>query len=402
MLFSGIDWASDHHDLLVMGPDGQVLRKSQVAHSAEGFESLREQLGQLHAASGEIAIAVEMHAGPLILWLVDQGYQVFGINPRASNRARDSLSPSGAKDDQRDAFALAEFVRSKYALLRPLRAENPTTRTLRRFVRLREDLVEERTVQKQQLGAHLRQFAPELDQLLSPFRTEWSLEFLLQFPTMPRLKAAKPSQIRRLAKKHRMSGASLEALLALQKKPALPVPDDLDAPFAMEVEHRAHAIRHLDQAIEAIEQKIEVLLSRHPDANIIESLPSGGATTRGALWSGIESGALMCHNADELASCWGAAPITVQSGMRRSVRMRRACDQTQKQYLLWFAWATSRREDCWAKEFYDRKREDGMGHFSALRAVGRRWVRILWALFTTKTCYDESRVRRMACAPATT
>src|SRR5579883_3584248 len=38
MLYVGIDWASDHHDLAALSPEGQQLLKARVPHSAEGFQ----------------------------------------------------------------------------------------------------------------------------------------------------------------------------------------------------------------------------------------------------------------------------------------------------------------------------------------------------------------------------
>lgn len=400
MLFVGIDWASDHHDVAALAPGGEQLLKARVAHSAEGFQGLQEHLAKLGVPPAEIAVAVEMHEGPLVLWLLDQGYVVYGINPKMADRARDRISASGAKDDNRDALSLADFVRTQTVRLRPLRAEDPATGLLRQYVRLREDLVQERTAHKQRLSAHLTQYAPELCSLLSPFRTEWGHQLLLQFPTMKRLQSAKPSQLRSLARKHRMAASSLEAILQIHQKPALPVPDYLDAPHAFEVEHRVRAIEELDRAIDELDGKIDDLISKHPDANLIQSLPSGGPATRGALWSGLEHGFQMCRSADELAARWGAAPVTFQSGKSSSVRQRRACDHTQTQYLLWFSFATSRRKDCWASEYYQRKRAEGCGHYGALRCVARRWVRILWALFTKKSTYNEASVRRAAGATA--
>jgi len=402
MLYVGIDWASDHHDLAALSPQGEQLLKARVPHSAEGFRGIEDHLAGLGVPPAEIAVAVEMHEGPLVLWLLDRGYRVYGINPRMADRARDRLSSVGAKDDARDALSLGDFLRTQAARLRPLRAEDPATGLLRQYVRLREDLVQERTAHKQRLGAHLQQYAPELYELLSPFRTDWGRALLLQFPTMKRLQAAKASQVRALSRKHRMAPSSLEAVLEIQKRPALPVPEYLDGPHAMEVEHRMRAIEELDRSIDELDRKIEDLIDNHPDANLIQSLPSGGAATRGALWSGLEHGTQTCRTPDELAARWGMAPVTFQSGKSRSVRQRRACDHTQTQYLLWYSFATSRRKDCWASEYYQRKRQEGCGHYAALRCVGRRWVRILWALFTKKTSYDEMTVRRLAGAPSIT
>jgi transposase len=263
-------------------------------------------------------------------------------------------------------------------------------------VRLREDLVQERTAHKQRLGAHLQQYAPELYALVSPFSTRWTLELMLAYPTMKRLQAAKLSELRRFARKHQVL-TKQEALFALKDVTPIPVPDCLDAPHAFQVQHDARAIQELDRTVAELDRKLAELIRNHPDANIIESLPGGRAPTRGAIWSGLESDVSMCQDADELAARWSAVPVTIKSGKSRyAVRLRRACDHTQRQYMLWFSWTTSKLKDCWAHEYYQRKRDEGSRHYEALRCVARRWIRILWSLFTRKTKYDEATVRRAA------
>lgn len=400
MLFVGIDWASDHHDISALAPDGHELLKARVPHTGEGFESLAAKLAELGVAAPEIAVAVEMHEGPLVIWLLDQGYQVYGINPRTAGHARDRLSASGAKDDKRDALSLADFLRTSLPRLRPLCSQDPTTAQMRHYVGLREDLVQERTSHKQILSGHLMQYAPELEQLLSPFRGRWTQELLIKFPTMKRIRAAKRSRIRAAVGKGRISSEKMEALMKILKTRPIPVPDYLDAAHALEVQYRVRAIQHLDEAVAEVDKRLRELISSHPDSNIVESLPVQGAATIGGLLSGLKEGMQMYRNANELAAYWGAAPVTIQSGKNRNVRKRQACNQTQRQSLLWFSFMTSHKDDCWAHEYYQRKRSEGCKHYTALRCVGRRWVRILWALFSQKKTYDESVVRRMAHAPS--
>jgi hypothetical protein len=44
--------------------------------------------------------------------LMEQGFAVFSINPKQLDRFRDRYSPAGAKDDRRDAFVLADSLRT--------------------------------------------------------------------------------------------------------------------------------------------------------------------------------------------------------------------------------------------------------------------------------------------------
>ena len=40
MLYVGIDWASDHHDVCLTNDSAQTLAAFRIAHGSEGFERL--------------------------------------------------------------------------------------------------------------------------------------------------------------------------------------------------------------------------------------------------------------------------------------------------------------------------------------------------------------------------
>ena len=53
--------------------------------------------------------------------------------------------------------------------------------------------------------------------------------------------------------------------------------------------------------------------------------------------------------------------------------------------------ANASRATCeWAQAYYERKRQEGHSHASALRCLGKRWLKILWRLWQDGTKYDES------------
>ena len=53
------------------------------------------------------------------------------------------------------------------------------------------------------------------------------------------------------------------------------------------------------------------------------------------------------------------------------------------------AFASLRRSP-WAKEFYDTQRARGKSHHAALRALGNRWLEVLWHCLTHGVPYDET------------
>ncbi|MGA3151963.1 MAG: helix-turn-helix domain-containing protein [Streptosporangiaceae bacterium] len=54
-------------------------------------------------------------------------------------------------------------------------------------------------------------------------------------------------------------------------------------------------------------------------------------------------------------------------------------------------WAfASLRRSAWAREFYDAQRARGKNHHAALRALGNRWLEVLWHCLTKNVPYDEA------------
>ena len=65
----------------------------------------------------------------------------------------------------------------------------------------------------------------------------------------------------------------------------------------------------------------------------------------------------------------------------------------------------SLRRSGWAKEFYQAKRDRGNSHNAALRALGNRWLEVLWHCLHKRVHYEEAvhtanRNRAMSSHPA--
>ena len=86
----------------------------------------------------------------------------------------------------------------------------------------------------------------------------------------------------------------------------------------------------------------------------------------------------------------GQAPVTRRSGKSDFVVARRLA---HNRYLgdAVHQWAfCSLQQSSWAREFYDHKIATGKSHHNALRALGNRWLEILWHCLTKGVLYDEA------------
>jgi hypothetical protein len=56
VVFLGLDWAKDHHDVVAVDGDGALILKMRIEDSAEGWQSLGEKLAEC-AGPREVSMA---------------------------------------------------------------------------------------------------------------------------------------------------------------------------------------------------------------------------------------------------------------------------------------------------------------------------------------------------------
>ena len=84
------------------------------------------------------------------------------------------------------------------------------------------------------------------------------------------------------------------------------------------------------------------------------------------------------------------APVTVQSGKQRSIRRRYLCNKFIQQTFVEYA-DGSLKKSKWAKAYYEQQKAKGKTHFTILRGLAFKWVRIIYACWKKEEKYDESK-----------
>lgn len=86
----------------------------------------------------------------------------------------------------------------------------------------------------------------------------------------------------------------------------------------------------------------------------------------------------------------GKAPVTRRSGKSELVVANRlACNGHLRDAVQIWAFC-SLRSSGWARSFYDEHRARGKNHHAALRALGNRWLEVLWHCLTKHVAYNEA------------
>jgi len=147
-------------------------------------------------------------------------------------------------------------------------------------------------------------------------------------------------------------------------------------------------LRPVIDDIAAYDTEIDRLFRQHPDSTAFMSLPRAGERLAPRLLAEWGDDRGRYADASSVQALAGTAPVAVQSGNYARVRKRSACTKPLRNVLYQFAWQSTLVEE-WAAEYYQRKRQAGKSHPMAVRALANQWVRIIYALWTTRTAYDR-------------
>jgi hypothetical protein len=398
MWYVGIDWAGEHHDIAVTNDQTETVAQFQVAHSVEGLEALGARLAAEADGPAGCQVAIERPDGLLVATLLDWGYVVYAVNPKAVDRYRDRYSMAGAKDDRRDAWVLANILRTDGARYQPLRAEGDVAAELRLTVRAYHDLVKEGVRLSNQLRACLTDYYPLALTLFEVLAAPLTLAFLRAFPD-PQAARQDADAVRAWCTAHRYG--HVERLLAKLARP------QLEQPNAGVVRARRRQMLALVSSLETIVQAehehqraLADLLGRHPDGGLFLALPGAGVTTAASLLGELGEDHGRLPTADDLRAVGGTAPVTIRSGKQRLVVRRHACNQALHQALVQFARtsmlqaALGKREAAWVLTLYQARRAAGDSEQAAYRVIANRWAGILWAMWTRHEPYDSLRYQQ--------
>src|ERR1700758_4178395 len=141
---AGVSWGSRRHHVCRLDARGTTVGEREFPHSGEGLAELGDWLLSMASAASTVAVAIEVPHGPVVDALIDRGFAVYAINPKQLDRLRDRFSVAGAKDDRRDAYVLADGLRTARHLFHCVQVGDPRLIELRAWSRLAEELQEER------------------------------------------------------------------------------------------------------------------------------------------------------------------------------------------------------------------------------------------------------------------
>ena len=391
MVFMGLDWAKDHHQILALDPEGRVVLDRQIEHTAEGWHQLREKLVKLVGMDlSLVAVAIETNCGPAVERLLELGCTVYPLNPKAAQRYRDRKSPSGGKTDRLDAWSFADALRTDGHAWRQLKPEDPQIQELRLLCRDEIHLIEQRTALVNQLRQALYEYYPAALEAFDDWTLPGPWAFVERFPTPQALKKAGKRSWEKFLHTHQLYRRQTynKRLAIFAKATEFCGSQAVTNAKSLLAVSLAKQLRLLHGQLGAYRVRIQELFEQHSDHEMFGSLPGLGEKLAPRMLSECGDDRDRFQDPQALQCYAGTAPISFQSGQMHKVKIRRGCNKHLRTAV--HLWANLSRQKCpWAEVYYRQKREEGKSHACALRCLGQRWLKILWKMWQTKKPYDE-------------
>ncbi len=408
-LLVGIDWATESHRVCVINGEGDLIAERNVEHSGAGISQFLEWLRSLpHAGEpSQIGVGIEIPRGAIVEGICERGYRVFSINPKQMDRFRDRHTVAGAKDDRRDAFVIADSLRTDRHLFHEVRLDDPATLRIRDLSRLDDELRQDYNRVLSQLREQLQRYYYQLLKLSPAVDEPWVWDTLEAAPLPSQGARLTTSRVEKILKRNRIRRLDAAAVRGVLGEAPLTV-----APGAAEAaaEHallllprlrllnrqRAEVGRRIQQVLDQMAVPTDEEPDKHRDVTLLLSLPGVGRVIAATMLAEA-SQPLAERDYHALRAYGGTAPITRQSGKKRVVCMRQACNPRVRNALYHWARVAS-QHDPRSKDQYDRLRKAGHSHGRALRGVADRLLAVLVAILSNGSIYDPA-VRN---APQTT
>ena len=389
--FAALDWAKDHHNVIVVDSHGRLLADFRFDHTAGGWTEFAEKM----AAFPQCPLALETKSGPAVDQLLQRSFTLYPVNPKSAQRYRDRKLPSGTKTDRFDAWALADALRTDGQAWRPLAPADPLLSQLRALCRDEIALVEQRTALVNQLQQALSEYYPAALEAFDDWTQPYTWAFLRAFPTPEALARSSRRKQENFLHAHSLWRAQThERRLAVFARadqfcgsPSVVAAKSLLAVSLVAI------LQTLQRQLNLYRQRIEQLFDSHPDHGLFDSLPGAGPKLAPRLLSELGDDRSVFPDSDALQCDAGTAPASFQTGQIHRTKLRHACNDVLRATV--HLWADLSRKRCpWAQTYYQVHRANGQSHACALRCLGKRWLKILWKMWQTRSPYDPELHQR--------
>lgn len=389
-LLIGVDWSQEHHNVRIQNEAGALVVCFQMAHSPDGLAKLEGEIAKLGVPPAECLIALETAHNLLIDFFWSRGYQVYVVAPSIVGSSRGRYTSSGAHDDDRDAYVLAELLRTDLHRFAPWKPDGALVIQMKAKIGLIDALTQTITRHSNRLRAVLQRYYPGGLEVFGDLQAQICLRFLMAYPTPYVARGLNYAEFAQFCRGEGYTHPGLmpDCYAGLHRARLEPDPVVVQA-YEGETVFLAELVLRLVQQKSRLIAEVQKLFAAHPDQAIFGSLPGAGELLAPKLLVMFGDHRERFPQPEAIRSLAGTCPVTDQSGKKRRVYFRKACNRRYRNTIQQFSKESVRQAE-WAAAYFAEALARGHSKSHAYRCLANRWLGIIWKLWQTRQVYDEA------------
>ena len=398
-LFIGVDLGLDRNVAVVINEGGQRLAKFGFPHTQDGYAYFRRRLRKLQSQHQAPAVLVGMEPSNYLWKLLAAelerrrlAYRL--VNPFTVKKHREGDQLDRSKDDVRDAFTIADLLRTgKYTETQLLHG---TYAELRQYAALYERLRCEMTRHKNRLHSAVGQLYPEVKRVFKDLTGQTAVAMLKNHAAASVIRDLSEGEfiaaVRRDYKGKRLYVSKLRRAHALAAI-SVGLEDGIQA-LQLMVQQQLEALALLDrQRAEARQAMTDCFLAL-PESRYMLSIHGLGLVSGAIILAEIGDPSHY-HNGRQWIKLAGSQPTPNLSGRKTRSRtpMSRKGRSRLRTTLFFAVMRLIQLDDAFARGYLRlQQRDRPLAKMEALGALMNKLLRILWALVRKQTLYDPAFV----------
>ncbi|HET8561152.1 MAG TPA: IS110 family transposase [Marmoricola sp.] len=387
----GVDWAEDHHDVVVMDDLGKVLQGRRIDTGVDGYAELLALIADHGGSATETPVALETDKNLLVLALRAGGFTVYPINPRAVARYRERHYQAGKKSDHGDASVLADILRTDRHQHRPLPAVSDQALTIKALARQHQEAIWALHQTTSRLRSMLLEFYPQALKAFPNLNHKAALTILAAAPTPTA--AQRLTGRRVVALLHRCGRRNdpdlVDRILSALTAPALRQPAPVEKAMGLAAKSLIDILTQMHAAVGLLNDALTEEFSQHQLAPVLTSAPGLGAVLAARILGEVGDDLARFESPANLRAFAGTAPVTRASGRSSYVKARKVRNKRLGDACHWWAFSTLTKSQG-ARAHYDHRRAIGDTHNAALRNLSNKLLGRLWWCIQNQQPWDEA------------
>lgn len=392
MFYIGIDIGKRHHEAGLINDKGDPMGKTiRFANSKEGSEKLLQFINQYKLTPDNSVVGIEATGHywlSVFSFLHKLGFKTTVFNPLQSDALRHFYIRK-TKTDVRDAYLIAQVIRIDSPDETPFLEEDLLK--LRHLERLRFSFVDQCSDLKRKVISLLDQVFPEYEEIFSDIFGMSSTEILQHSPLPEDLLKIDPKRLAELL--NRVSkgryGESRSLTKANQIRESalnsfgISVGSDV---FKLQIQLLLEQINLIEEHLKQIEVAMIELSNRQE--HFLTTITGIGDTTACVILGEIGS-IERFERPEQLVAFAGLDASVHQSGdfnSRRTQLSKRGSPYLRR--ALWQAAFVASNHDPALSLYYQKLRERGKAHGTAIGAVARKLTHIIFAVLRDNKSYE--------------